>query len=314
MKLLVLLERVFGVSRKENGDYYSFYSPFVTHRKPKLSINISNQKWKCWVSEKSGKGIYKLFKESNIKEQSYYKELKEILETQKIVTSTGFKPYNFNSQTVTKSKHITLPENFKKLLPLDKNNIMHIRYYNYVKNRGLSDIDIIDYNIGFIMNGKYNDTIIIPSYDKDYNFNYWYGKSIYGIHYLPKSQDVKKTDIVFFESRINWDFPLTIVEGVFDAITLKRNVIPLIGKEISNNLIKNIYLNGCRQVNLILDSDVNYENLYQIKERFKRLSINCEMYRLGGKDANELGYIKSVETMKHLESSFEEYIKHKLNK
>lgn len=313
MKLLSLLEKVFGVSRKENGNYYSFYSPFVTHRKPKLSINLENQKWKCWISEESGIGIEYLFKKAKIKNESFVRELKQIIESQNIVTAEGFKVVNFDKKRKNVSnKNIELPLEFKLLLPLNKNNPNHLRYYEYCKKRGLSDLDIVDYNIGYCESGVYRDSIIIPSYDKNWNFNFWYGKSIYGIHYLPKSEMIRKTDIICFESRINWDFPITIVEGIFDAITLKRNVVPLIGKEISNNLIKNLNINGCKSVNLILDSDVSYVNLYKIKERFQRLNIDCRMYRLGGKDANELGYIKSFETMLLLDSSFQELIKHKL--
>ena len=39
-RLIELLERVLGKSKKTTGDNYAFYSPFAEHYKPKLEINI----------------------------------------------------------------------------------------------------------------------------------------------------------------------------------------------------------------------------------------------------------------------------------
>jgi len=51
-KLVYLLERTLNSRSKKltKQDEYMFYSPFVSHYKPKLQINIVSQKWHCWVS------------------------------------------------------------------------------------------------------------------------------------------------------------------------------------------------------------------------------------------------------------------------
>ena len=54
-----------------------FYSPFVSHYKPKLQINVSTQKWHCWVSNNGGHSIYSLFKKLNVSRE-LYGELKDI--------------------------------------------------------------------------------------------------------------------------------------------------------------------------------------------------------------------------------------------
>jgi hypothetical protein len=36
---------------------------------------------------------------------------------------------------------------------------------------------------------------------------------------------------------INWNFPLILVEGMFDAITVNFNGVPLLGKTISKKLL-----------------------------------------------------------------------------
>ena len=56
---------------------YMFYSPFVTHYKPKLQINVSTQKWHCWISNNGGHSIYSLFKRLNVNKE-LYAELKGI--------------------------------------------------------------------------------------------------------------------------------------------------------------------------------------------------------------------------------------------
>ena len=43
-------------------------------------------------------------------------------------------------------------------------------------------------------------------------------------------------DIVPFEMFINWSSPLVLCEGPFDAIAIKRNAIPLLGKNIQSSL------------------------------------------------------------------------------
>ena len=50
-KLVNLLNRVLSTSgrklKKENE--WMYWSPFVSHHKPKLQINVQNQNWHCWV-------------------------------------------------------------------------------------------------------------------------------------------------------------------------------------------------------------------------------------------------------------------------
>ena len=52
---------------------------------------------------------------------------------------------------------------------------------------------------------------------------------------MPKNPQVSK-DIVGFELHINWNYPVCLVEGAFDAIAIKRNAIPLFGKTIPDQL------------------------------------------------------------------------------
>ena len=79
--LLSFLNKVIGNNgrplKKQNE--YMFWSPFVSHHKPKLQINIVTQKWHCWVSNEGGRNFYQLLKKLN-SSRGYYKELSEILD------------------------------------------------------------------------------------------------------------------------------------------------------------------------------------------------------------------------------------------
>ena len=81
-KLVYLLERTLNSRSKKltKQDEYMFYSPFVSHYKPKLQINIVSQKWHCWVSNQGGHSIYSLFKKINA-DTRYFTELKDLVFT-----------------------------------------------------------------------------------------------------------------------------------------------------------------------------------------------------------------------------------------
>ena len=79
-KLIHLLERTLNSRSKKltKQDEYMFFSPFVSHYKPKLQINMSSQKWHCWVSNQGGYSLYSLFKKINA-DSRYFNELKDIV-------------------------------------------------------------------------------------------------------------------------------------------------------------------------------------------------------------------------------------------
>ena len=49
----------------------------------------------------------------------------------------------------------------------------------YLKHRGLTKVDILRYDIGYCSDGKYAGRIIIPSYDSNYELNYFVSRTIY---------------------------------------------------------------------------------------------------------------------------------------
>ena len=68
LKLLQLLESVLGKGKQTSGNNIAFFSPFVSHYKPKLEIDLNTTSegqnaWHCWISDKKGRSIHSLFKQ-----------------------------------------------------------------------------------------------------------------------------------------------------------------------------------------------------------------------------------------------------------
>ena len=61
------LERIFNETTHKNRDNVVFHCCFCNHRKQKLSINLQNQVYHCWVCGVKGKGLHKIFKQLNTK-------------------------------------------------------------------------------------------------------------------------------------------------------------------------------------------------------------------------------------------------------
>jgi hypothetical protein len=221
-----------------------------------------------------------------------------------------------NADDVETKHKIELPKEFTPLISQTNknnskiNNPLYMKFYNYIINdRKLSKYDILKYNIGYCLSGDYKDNVIIPSYDDEYNINYFVGRNIYGGYKVPNSKIIHKSDVIFFESNINWNYPVNITEGVFDAITLKRNTIPLLGKSLSKTILYKLVMNGVKEVNLYLDDDVSIKAKEDIKDRLLSYNINCNIMNFIGKDTNEVGYKNVIDTQEIVEFTFDSKIK-----
>jgi DNA primase len=293
--LVILLESILGTSNKTSRGNYSFKCPFCTHHKNKLEINcITNAKsenpWHCWVCEAKGKTIRALFKKTKAPSN-------KIAELNMIIA-----PGKGEKQVLPTM--LELPKEFislNNIYNLDKVTSLEARRaIRFLKNRGITQEDITKYNIGFCYEGPYKDRVIIPSYDENGIINYFIARAfIDGIQkYKNPPSDAKSA--IGWELYINWDAPIVLVEGVFDALTIKRNVIPLFGKIIHEKLMKKLVRSTVNRVYIALDPDA-------IKNALKHaellMSYNKEVYlvELDGKDANEIGFERFLNTIETTE-------------
>ena len=282
-RLLSLLESVLGKSKKTSGDNYAFYSPFVDHYKPKLEINIrinskGDNPWHCWISDEKGKTIKSLFKKLRVS-KSTWDEYNSIF--------NKVNRYSSEYNTTEVVEQVELPKEFKPLYE-KSDSIKRKHALNYLLNRGLRVEDIVKYNIGYCENGEYQDKIIIPSYDERGKLNFFVGRSFYETKFKHKNPRVSK-DIVGFDLLVNWDTPLVICEGAFDAIAIRRNAIPLFGKTIQSELEKKIIGNSVKKLYICLDSDA-IKNSIGLAEKFVSYGIETHLVELKDKDPSEMGY------------------------
>ena len=284
-RLLELLESVLGKSKKTSGDNYAFYSPFVDHYKPKLEVNIrinskGNNPWHCWISDEKGRTIKTLFKKLRVS-KSTWDEYNAIF--------SKVNRYRSEYETADIVEQVELPKEF---IPLYKSSNSYKRKHalNYLLGRGLRPEDIVKYNIGYCDEGEYRDKIIIPSYDERGKLNFFVGRSFYQTQYKHKNPKVSK-DIVGFDLLINWDTPLVLCEGAFDAIAIRRNAIPLFGKSIQSELEKKIIGNSVNKLYICLDSDA-LKNALGLAKKFMSYGIQTHLVDLGDEDPSEMGYDK----------------------
>ena len=262
--------------RKQNE--YMWWSPFVSHHKPKLQINIVTGKWHCWVSNQGGHNLFQLLKQVGA-DRSAYKELSEI------VGSTFY-----SSEKKVSTEVLTLPKEIKYFDDID--SVFKLHALRFLYSRGITDTDIMRYSIGYCTEGIYQNRIIVPSYDNDGMLNYFIGRDFYkgGMKY--KNPPISK-DIIGFDLYVNWNEPIILCEGVFDAIAIKNNSIPLFGKTILPKLYKKIIEKRVKHIVISLDDDAFKDSL-KMTNKFMDMGINVSFVKLKGKDPSEIGYEKMV--------------------
>ena len=298
-KVVNLLERALNSRGKKltKADEYMFYSPFVNHYKPKLQINVSTQKWHCWISNTGGHSIYSLFKRINVNRE-LYAELKGIF----------FVP---SKVTDDKVEVAVLPKNF---IPLwkSKRSLYRGHALKFLKDRGFDNYDIKKYKIGFCEDGLYQHRIIIPSHDENGMLNYFVGRSFMESSMKYKNPNVSK-DVVGFDYYIAWSEPIVLCEGVFDAMSIRTNAIPMFGKKPSRKLLMKIFEKKVKTIYIALDDDAR-KDAFRLSEFFSDFGIDTKVVDLPkDKDPNDLGF----ETMSNLiaktmSSSFSDTIQARL--
>jgi len=278
--LVDLADRVLGKGKRTSKGNQSYHCPFCHHRKPKLEINFTENKkgdnpWHCWVCDKRGRKLRTLFKQIDASPE-HMGELKKLVKSGSLVKEETY--------------HISQVELPKEYLPiLNNDNLLARHALSYLKRRNLTEEDILKYNIGYCEYGPYENMLIIPSYDSSGKLNYFTSRSFKKDAFIKyKNPDVSR-DIVPFENMINWELPVILCEGPFDAMAIKRNVIPLLGKNIQPSLMKKLVLSKVNKIYIALDQDAIKQALNFCE---KLLNQGKEVYlvELQGKDPSEMGF------------------------
>jgi DNA primase len=160
---------------------------------------------------------------------------------------------------------------------------------NYLKKRNITRDDILRYNIGYCETGLYRNRIIIPSYDKDASINFFSARDFLNTSNYKYLLPPWSKDIIGFELFINFQEPIVLVEGSFDAISIRNNVIPLFGKIMSNALKEAILENDVKRVNICLDNDAIKDSL-KIVDYLTPFGIDVRLIQMKDKDPSIIGF------------------------
>ena len=290
--LVSTVNSVLGKGKETSGNNYAYQCPFCQHHKPKLEVNlVPNSKgenfWHCWVCNAKGKSLLGLFKKLKVPQD-------KILELRSILNYTDKK--DEEESDITK---IELPKEYKSLLSIQRTDISAKHALAYLKKRGISKEDILKYNIGFCEEGRYKNMIVVPSYNKDGLINYFIARSF---EKDPSrkydSPKCNKNAIIGLEYFINWNIPIILCEGPFDALAIKRNVIPLLGKNIQQNLRKKLVTSKVQKIYIALDKDAIKQALSFCEEL---INEGKEVYLVDmqDKDPGEMGFENFTNLIQH---------------
>ena len=148
--------------------------------------------------------------------------------------------------------------------------------------------------------------------NEDGQLNFFVGRDIFESKMKYRNSPTPK-DVVGFELFINWDEPIVLCEGPFDAIAIKRNAIPLFGKTILSNLKRKIIEKKVKQVYISLDKDAILDSIKMVED-FMKNDIDVYFVNLPEKDPSDLGFEKVIPLLKETEKmKFSDLMRYKLN-
>lgn len=289
--VLGLLHSVLGKSKPSTKGNHAFYCPFCKHHKPKLEIDPKNGFYHCWTCEPATKG------------RSLVSLLKKLqASSAQVAEMKTYFPGGKIEIEDKKYETVQMPKEFISLSQ-KSSNITYRQAKAYVKSRNITEEDILKYNIGYCEKGKYANSIIIPSYNSNGRINYFIARSFEKEpHRKYNAPSCNKNELIGLEYFINWNVPVILCEGIFDAIALKRNAIPLFGKTIPRALMLKLVQSNVKTVYLVLDNDALKQSFNYALELIN-LGKDVYLVELEGKDPSEIGFeeiTKYLHTAKQL--------------
>ena len=249
-------------------------------RHNKFEVRNNTLQWHCWVCDFKGISIVSLIKRLKIYDKELYRQ------------AIRFDKQHLNNipdeneNIEEKQEVLYLPDsiNINELSGILKN-----KPFNYIKSRNFDEQDIKVFDIRYNKNTKF---IVVPSYDINNKLNYYITRNTdVNSYYRYKNPTVSK-DVIIFENKLNFKHRMILVEGIFDAITLRRNTTALLGKTIMPKLLNKLIENNTEVV-LFLDYDAKKQLIYNAKKLYEK-GLDVYIVILDeNKDVNDIGYDKA---------------------
>lgn len=259
---LRIIRDILGGYRQSSNEFL-FACPFCGHHKKKMSVNFGINAFKCWVCDTRGKSIYRL-----VRKFGTYQQKQKWLELDGRLDLSEFDKMFMEMNDEEIEQVTELPPEFTSLcnkrLPISSQ-----RPLEYLYDRGITKKEILMWKIGYCTEGRYSGRIIVPSFNNAGNLNYFIARSFVGHRMKYLNPPISK-NVVFNELFVDWDEPIILVEGLFDAIIAGQNAIPILGSTLreESKLFQGIVLNDS-PVYLALDEDAKRKQDFMIKTLFR---------------------------------------------
>ena len=277
-----IISTILGDNYRSN-DEHLFACPYCKHHKKKLSINIEKNLYKCWICESTGRDIRRLVRR--------FGDFNQLQAWDKLTNRININEFDDlfaeNAAKRIDSQLIVLPSGFISLN--NEASLSATPALNYLKKRGILDKDTLYWKMGYCMDGRYANRIIVPSFDDNGDLNYFVARNFSSDPRKYLNPPVSK-DIIFNELYLEWDTDLVVTEGIFDAIVAGPNAVPLLGSTLRPNskLFMKIVQNDT-PVFLALDPDADKKEKRIIK---LFLTYGLEVYKIdisGYQDVSDMG-------------------------
>ena len=309
MTKLDILGQHLGHYKTMAGANHYFECPACHHHNHKLTVNVEKSVWNCFHCGIKGKSFMFLLQVAGVSNNKQYRKIfnedvKRNIEDWEDVFG----------KEVVKEKKLSLPKGYENLF----RNIEKAFYkpaVAYLLKRGLSKEDILKYDIHYSVSDQ---RILFPSYDREHHLNYYVARTIQPFeNYKYKNAMASKKEVIFNEHLIDWNAPLYIVEGIFDAILSRKNAVPILGSNVgSGSLLFKRLLQNNTEVIIALDADAKKKMFKMINELVKyNIPVTYVDWKSEGRDIAEMGSDKFEEivTSGSVKSfTFEDQIKERL--
>jgi DNA primase len=271
-----IITEVLGRPYKQ-GKEFLYPSRCCGHHKNKLSINFEKSVAKCWVCDWKVKSLRNIvFRWGNRKQKTEWVEIDSCI-------PQGELEDLFKEEEKQKQR-IDLPEEFKTLS--GKASILQRRARTYLKKRGVTPEDILKWRIGYIGSGDFSERIVFPSFNTEGYCNFFTARA-YAKKWPNYLNGPGNKDIIFNDLFVDWTQPVTLVEGVFDAIIAGDNAIPILGSTLrKNSLLFQKIADKSVPVYLALDPDADKKSLQIAKSL---LQYGIEVYKIDVSPYKDVG-------------------------
>lgn len=249
-------------------------------KKLKLAVRLDDGRYHCWVCGTKGGNVARLVR--RFCRDGVDDVLRAFPLTQR----------KFADDIVeAKRDEVHIPPGFKLMAQHLSTDVPQFRnVIEYVRRRGVTEDDMWRYKLGFSLDEKFVERVIIPSFDANGELNFYMSRAI-SKRKFPRyvNASTKKHTMVFNELDVDWDSELVLTEGAFDVLNCPVNATCLLGNTMDKGFLvfRRIVENGTPIV-LALDAEEKL-NTKKIAKLLYSYGISVRIMSMNGyKDLGEM--------------------------